>query len=89
VTIVVRGSGTGVAVDVVDDGPLPDGELEGMFRRRSPEARGTGIGLALARSLAEAEGARLMASRGTDGRATFTLLMTEWVSPPARDRAPT
>jgi signal transduction histidine kinase len=78
VTLTVRSAGVGVAVDVADEGRLPDGDVERMFRRRSAEARGTGIGLALARSLAEADGARLVAGPSAEGHPVFTLLMTEW-----------
>ena len=76
VSVVARASGTGVAVDVSDEGVLPDGDLEQLFERRSTSARGTGIGLALARSLAEAEGARLMATR-TENGTSFVLLMAD------------
>ncbi len=74
--VVARASGTGVAVDVNDEGTLPEGDLEQIFLRRSTSARRTGIGLALARSLAEAEGARLMATRMDEGT-SFTLLMAD------------
>jgi len=77
-----RASGTGVAVDVKDRGNLPEGDLAWLFERRSARARGTGIGLALARSLAEADGARLTVARGDDGGTVFTLLMAE--AEPAR-----
>jgi signal transduction histidine kinase len=80
VTVRVRSSGTGVAVDVADQGRLPEGDPDRMFRRRSPDARRTGIGLALARSLAEADGARLLAGTGPDGHTVLTLLMTEWAA---------
>jgi signal transduction histidine kinase len=79
VGIVARASGTGVAVDVRDEGLLPGGDLEEIFLRRSASARGTGIGLALARSLAEAEGARLLAANDEAGT-VFTLLMAEALS---------
>jgi signal transduction histidine kinase len=77
VVVSARASGTGIVVEVRDHGTLPAGDLERIFRRRSAQAQGTGIGLALARSLAEADGARLLVSRG-DGVTTFTLLMAEW-----------
>ncbi len=77
VTVTAQSSGTGVSVAVDDEGELPEGDLEALFRRRSSAATGTGIGLALARSLAEAEGARLLAARPGHGT-RFTLLMAEW-----------
>lgn len=84
VRVAARTAGTGVAVEVCDQGRLPDGDLERLFARRSPQASGSGIGLALARSLVEADGARLAVHRRPDGT-TFTVLMA--AAPVADDSA--
>ncbi len=60
VDVRVREAGTGVAVDVRDQGPGLGPDPERCFVRRSERATGHGIGLALARSLTEAEGGRLV-----------------------------
>jgi len=73
VTVHVRDAGETIAVDVGDEGSgLSVAETE-LFRRRTPGARGHGIGLALARSLAEAEGGRLRLTRRQP--TTFTLFL--------------
>jgi signal transduction histidine kinase len=62
VTLTIRAVGNGLGLDVTDEGPgfkRPDD----VFARRAPDRNGHGLGLVLARALAEAEGGRLTITR--------------------------
>ena len=78
VTVTIRDAGEALAIDVADEGPGITTAPAQLFTRRSPATaapgtNGHGIGLALARSLTEAEGGRLRLSTLTPP--TFTVLL--------------
>jgi signal transduction histidine kinase len=73
VTLRVRDAAGVLAVDVSDSGAGITTPEAVLFTRRAENAAGHGIGLALARSLAEAEGGRLTLSSAAPP--TFTLLL--------------
>ncbi|MGH3625507.1 MAG: ATP-binding protein [Sciscionella sp.] len=72
VTVTARDAGGALAIDVADEGPGIDVDTD-LFARRQHAGDDHGIGLALARSLAEAENGRLRLS--TPAPPTFTLLL--------------
>jgi signal transduction histidine kinase len=81
VTVSARSAGDAVVIDVADEGRGFDADvLAAAFQRRNPVARGIGIGLALARDLAESTGARLtIADPGP--HPVVSLLLPPWPPP--------
>ncbi|MGK5112858.1 MULTISPECIES: sensor histidine kinase [unclassified Geodermatophilus] len=84
VTVSVREAAGAVAIDVSDEGPGPLAPEDTVFSGRADRRDGHGIGLALARRLAEAEQGRLELTRPSPP--VFTLLLpTAPVAVPDRE----
>jgi two-component system sensor histidine kinase KdpD len=82
----MREGGT-LVVDVADRGPgIPPGAEERVFERfqraADPGVRGAGLGLPIARAIAQAHGGRLTASNRPGGGALFRLTLPV-LEPPA------
>jgi two-component system sensor histidine kinase KdpD len=87
----VREGGT-LVVDVADRGPgIPPGDEERVFERfhraARPGVRGAGLGLPIARAIAQAHGGRLTASNRPGGGALFRLTLPI-LEPPAAPPEP-
>lgn len=74
VSVVARNSVAATAIDVSDEGPGIAPDVGDVFKRGTSGVGSSGVGLHLARSLAEAEGGRLLLTRAQPG-AQFTLLL--------------
>jgi signal transduction histidine kinase len=77
VDVTARHASGYVAIDVTDDGPGFAVRPEVAFERRHGAGNGHGIGLALARSLAHAEGGRLDVTNAGPGATVRLLLLRE------------
>jgi signal transduction histidine kinase len=86
VTLLVERIGTTVTVRVADDGPgLPKTIRANLFRPQSSSTGGSGIGLAIARELAERNGGVLQLADSECGT-TFVLELAGLAALPAEER---
>ncbi|MQA02750.1 MAG: HAMP domain-containing protein [Streptosporangiales bacterium] len=84
-TVRVSSTAQSVVVEVTDEGPgVPPGLGQQVFDKHVSGGHGTGLGLALARSLAEADGGRLLLARERPAR--FALFLRPIRDEPAPRR---
>jgi signal transduction histidine kinase len=83
ITVEARGARPGAVVAVTDAGPGIAGDPDRIFDRRVSNSGRSGIGLALARSLAEAEGGRLVLSESGPPATTFSVYLPGASPPPS------
>jgi signal transduction histidine kinase len=82
-----------VVIEVVDEGiGIPAGELERLFekfyrigRSETQGTRGSGVGLALVKHIAEAHGGRVSAESRPGQGSRFSLYLPIAPSPPGRE----
>jgi len=86
VTLLVEHTGTAVTVRVADDGPgLPKAVRASLFRPQMSSTSGGGIGLVIARELAERNGGVLRLAESARGT-TFVLELTGLSALPSEER---
>jgi signal transduction histidine kinase len=96
VTVGAHGENGSCSISVEDTGAgIPEEHIARVFERfyrvdtsRARSDGGTGIGLAIARSVVEAHGGTIWAEAGSDGGAAFRFLVPFWDPPPVAARDP-
>ena len=86
VTLSIARTATAVSMRVTDDGPgVPADQRERIFDRfvRDAQSGGAGLGLPIARWIAEAHGGRLSLESGEPGRTSFLVTLPTGPAPPA------